>query len=382
MAAWRQVLELSIEAEDLAQLQSISCSRTESAGRVERARILLAYIAGLSFSAVAHKLGLHHQTAQRCVERAFVQGPLAALHDRPRSGRRRSITPEARTWARALACRKAKEFGYPHELWTSRLLAKHIREHAMEQGYPCLAKLAQGTLCKILNHEEVKPHRMRYYLEKRDPDFDEKMSNVLDLYREVEELKAQSALAEGEPPAVAIISYDEKPGIQAIGFTAPDLPPIPGKYPSFAREFEYRRLGTVSLLAGWDLVTGEIHGLVRDRQRSLEFIEFLKDLDKSYPSSTRLKILLDNHSAHTSKETRAWLAEQPEGRFEFTFTPKHGSWLNLIEVFFSKMSRSVLRQIRVNSLQELKDRVNAALEFFNREPVVPTWSYKMDAKAA
>jgi len=345
---------------------------------VGRAQILLAYISGLSFAAVARKLGWHHQTVQRCVERAFAHGPLAALDDRPRSGRTRSITPEARTWARALACRKAKEFGYPHEVWTTRLLAQYIRENAVEAGHPCLAKLVQGTLCKILNQEEVKPHKMRYYLEKRDPDFDEKMANVLDLYREVAELKAQSALAEGEPPAVAIISFDEKPGIQAIGFTAPDLPPIPGQCPAFAREFEYERLGTVALLAGWDLVTGEIHGLVRDRQRSREFVEFLTELDKAYPASTALKLLLDNHSAHISKETRAWIAKQPEGRFEFIFTPKHGSWLNLVEVFFSKMSRSVLRHIRVASLQELKDRLNAALDFFNRNPVVPTWSYKMD----
>jgi transposase len=107
------------------------------------------------------------------------------------------------------------------------------------------------------------------------------------------------------------------------------------------------------LLAGIDLLTGKVHALVRDRHRSREFIEFLKLLDAAYPTHTAIKLILDNHSAHISKETKAWLADQPAGRFEFTFTPKHGSWLNLVEGFFSKLARSVLRQIRVTSKQEL-----------------------------
>jgi transposase len=132
----------------------------------------------------------------------------------------------------------------------------------------------------------------------------------------------------------------------------------------------------MSLLAG---LTGKVHALVKDRHRSCEFIEFLQLLDSAYPASTAIKIVLDNHSAHTSKETKAWLATQPEGRFEFTFTPKHGSWLNLVEGFFSKLARSVLRHIRVASKQELVDRVLAAIEDVNQQPVVHTWSYKLES---
>jgi transposase len=128
------------------------------------------------------------------------------------------------------------------------------------------------------------------------------------------------------------------------------------------------------LLAGIDLLTGAVHALVKDRHRSREFIEFLKSIDAAYPAHTAIKLILDNHSAHISKETKAWLASQPVGRFEFTFTPKHGSWLNLVEGFFSKLARSVLRQIRVASKQELKDRIMAAMDEFNRDPVVHTWS--------
>ena len=359
MAAWRRAIELALREEDTSKLRSIAQSRTEPASRVERARILLAYREDPSFFAVSRALGLHHQTVQRCVERAVAEGPMAALDDRPRPGREPSITLEAKAWLVSLACRKAKDLGYPHELWTTRLLASHAREHGPAEGHPSLANLAQGTVCKILDQEEVKPHKVRYYLEQRDPDFAEKMAEVLCVYREVKLLKKaaaaskKAASSQKKPTEVAIISYDEKPGIQAIATTAPDLPPEPGVHPTIAREFEYKRYGTVSLLAGIDLITGKVHALVKDRHRSREFIEFLKLLDGAYPASTAIKVILDNHSAHISKETKAWLASQPTGRFEFTFTPKHGSWLNLVEGFFSKLARSVLRHIRVASKQEL-----------------------------
>jgi transposase len=381
MAAWRRAIELALGEEDTAKLRSIAQSRTEPASRVERARILLAYQEDPSFFAVSRALGLHHQTVQRCVERAVVEGPMVALDDRPRPGREPSITLEAKAWLVSLACRKAKDLGYPHELWTTRLLASHAREHGLAEGHSCLAHLAQGTVCKILDQEEVKPHKVRYYLEQRDPDFAKKMAEVLCVYRQVKILKKAAAASNKKPAKVAIISYDEKPGIQAIATTAPDLPPEPGVHATFAREFEYKRYGTVSLLAGIDLVTGKVHALAKDRHRSREFIEFLKLLDAAYPADTAIKLILDNHSAHISKETRAWVAEQPAHRFEFTFTPKHGSWLNLIEGFFSKLTRSVLRHIRVASKQELKDRIIAAMDYFNQEPVVHTWSFKLDKAA-
>ena len=385
MAGWRQAVEVAMTDEEVARLMAISRSRTEPASRVERAQMLLAYREKPSFFAVGQRLGVHHQTVQRCIERALAYGPLMALDDRPRPGKEPTITPEAKAWLVSLACRKAKELGYPHELWTTRLLARHAREHGAAAGHKCLANLVQGTVCKILGQEEVKPHKVRYYLERRDAEFEQKMAEVLCVYREVQILKKAAAKAKkkakkpGKP--VAIVSYDEKPGIQAIATTAPDLPPVPGTYATFARDYEYKRHGTLSLLAGIDLLTGKVHALVKERHRSREFIEFLKLLDAAYPASTAIKLILDNHSAHISRETQAWLAAQPAGRFEFTFTPKHGSWLNLIEGFFSKFARSVLRHIRVASKQELKERIMAGIEDVNRYPVIHTWSYKL-AEAA
>ncbi|GAC1346381.1 MAG: IS630 family transposase [Bradyrhizobium sp.] len=380
MAARRRVVDLTIEAGDLERLQGIARSRTEAASHVERARMLLAYRDDPSCFAVGRKFGAHHQTVQRCLDRAVNLGVMAALDDRPRPGAEPTITPEAKAWLVALACRKAKDLGYPHEVWTTRLLARHAREHGPAEGHGCLAELAQGTVCKILGAQEVKPHKMRYYLQRRDPAFNEKMAQVLCVYRQVALLKAAAA-EQGKSAAEAIVSYDEKPGIQAIATTAPDLSPEPGRHATFTRDHEYKRHGTLSLLAGIDLVTGKVHALVEDRHRSREFIDFLKLLDAAYPAHTAIKLVLDNHSAHVSRETNAWLAAQPPGRFEFTFTPKHGSWLNLIEGFFSKLARSVLRHIRVASKEELKDRIMAAMNDINRHPVVHTWSYKLDEAA-
>ena len=183
MAGWRQAVELAMSNEEIAQLASVSRSRTERASRVERTRMLLAYRETPSFFAVAQQLGAHHQTVQRCVERALGYGALAALDDRPRPGKEPVITPEAKAWLVSLACDKAKDHGYPHELWTTRLLARHARKHGPAAGHRCLANLVQGTVCKILGKEEIKPSKVRYYLENRDAEFEQKMADVLCVYR-------------------------------------------------------------------------------------------------------------------------------------------------------------------------------------------------------
>ena len=252
MARWRQAIELAMTDEEIASLTTISRSRTAPARRVARAQMLLAYRETPSFFAVEQSLGVHHQTVQRCVERALAYGPLAALDDRPHPGKKPTITPEAKAWLVSLACDKAKDHGYPHELWTTRLLARHARENARAAGHESLANLVQGTVCKILGQEDIKPHKVRYYLENRDDEFEQKMAEVLCIYREVQVLRtAAKSKKPGKP--VTIVSYDEKPGIQAIATTAPDLPPEPGVHATFAREHEYKRHGTVSLLAGIDL---------------------------------------------------------------------------------------------------------------------------------
>jgi len=381
MVAARRVIALPTDAGQRQRLLEISRSRTEPTSRVERARIILAYLEEPSAYAVARRAGVTHQTVTRCLERAAELGVIAALDDRPRAGRDPVITAEAKTWLVALACRKAKELGYPHELWTTRLLAAHARGHGPPAGHPSLAKLAQGTVCKILAEHDVKPHKVRYYLEKRDPEFEPKMAEILCVYRQVAMLRNEAAKGQDSGGGLVIVSYDEKPGIQAIGTTAPDRSPPPGASPTVMRDHEYKRHGNLTLMAGIDLLTGHVHALVKERHRSREFIEFLELLDAAYPADTAIEVILDNHSAHVSRETTSWLAAQPIGRFTFTFTPTHGSWLNLIEGFFSKLARSVLRHIRVRSKHELKERLMTFIGDINREPVVHTWSYKIDNAA-
>lgn len=356
-----------------AKLEQIAVSRSESVSRVLRSKILLSFNAGAAIAAIARDFGIVRPQVSLTIQKALSFGALAALDDLSRSGRPRKLTHEARAWVVALACQKPLTYGYSYELWTMRLLAEHIREHHEAAGHECLAQLAASTVCKILAAHDVKPHKIQYYLERRDPDFDEKMAQVLYLYKEV---ALWSSV--GLPKELsAVVSYDEKPGIQAIANTAPDLPPQPGTHSSIARDYEYVRHGTVSLLAGINLLTGAVHGLVRDRHRSREFVEFLQLLDDSYPQETLIRVVLDNHSAHVSKETRAYLENKP-GRFEFTFTPKHGSWLNIVETFFAKMTNSMLRGIRVASKQELVRRLELYLAEVNLKPVVTKWNYMLD----
>ena len=366
--------QLKLSSSEIEKLTTLSQSRSQPAGRVQRASILLRYHTGETVSEIARALGTNRPRVERCVSKALDLGVTQALADLPGRGRRPAMTAEARAWVVALACQKPKDLGYAQELWTTRLLAKHVRKHCDAAGHPSLAKLGRGTVSKILSANQVHPHKIQYYLERRDPDFDAKMLQVLHVYKQVEIWREKGV---SPPDLVAVLSYDEKPGIQALENTAPDLPPVPGKHSAIGRDHEYIRHGTLSLLAGIDLLSGEVLGLVRKRHRSAEFIEFLKLADAHYPSGARIRLVLDNHSAHISKETRAFLGTLPN-RFEFTFTPTHGSWLNLIESFFGKMAKTLLRGIRVNSAEELKARIEFYLKEVNETPVVFRWKYKLE----
>ncbi len=145
----------------------------------------------------------------------------------------------------------------------------------------------------------------------------------------------------------------------------------------FTGIMKYKRLGTVSLLAAIDLQTGKCIPPIRDKHSSREYIEFLNLLDGKYPKGNKIRIVLDNLKVHTSNEIRRYLATIP-GRFKFVSTPKHGSWFNMVEGFFSKMTRQMLRGIRVKSKKERIDRIYKYFDEANEEPVVFHWKYKLD----
>ncbi len=363
---------LTLDADTEGRLTELARSRTEPRQRVERAQMLLMYAHGETVSAIARRMRTNRPRVERCLNKALQLGAWAALSDLPGRGRPARLSKEDRAWVASLACQKPEDLGYAQELWTTRLLAEHVRRHCDAAGHPALAKLARGTVSKILARQQVRPHKINYYLERRDSAFEAKMAQVLCVYKEVE-LRRES----GEGQMTPILSYDEKPGIQAIGATAPDLPPAPGKHPAIGRDHEYVRHGTLSLMAGIDLFTGQVHAHVVERHRSREFIEFLKIVDQAYPPGVTIRMALENHSAHVSTETRAYLNSAPN-RFEFIFTPKHGSWLNLIESFFAKMAKTMLRGIRVASKAELKERILQYLREINQAPVVFRWRYGPD----
>ena len=370
---------LPLSDEDKKYLKSLSKTRTIQAQVVDRARILLYKADGVSFDDIAARLNISKRTVRLCISKFNTGGLDAALFDAKRSGRPAEVSDDAKAWIINLACQRPADLGYSQELWTLAKLHKHIQQHAQQAGFPRLTTITKAYVQKLLQDNQIKPFKIKYYCEKRDPDFESKMHEVLVVYKQVEMQFDENGniIVPDDYKLTITVSYDEKPGIQAIANTSKDLRPT-GDNGEVYRDYEYKRLGTVSLLAGIDLLTGEAIPLVRDTHKSSDFIDFLKILDKKYPSQDTIRIILDNHSAHTSKETKRFLATMPKDRFAFVFTPKHGSWLNMIEGFFGKMTKQMLRGIRVNSKQELVDRIYQYFDEINKEAVVYHWKYKMD----
>ena len=370
-------IELTNADREYLQLQTRT--RTIQAQTVNRARIILLKADGISIDEIADKVGMNRKSVMLCLKKYKEGGIENALFDAPGRGRNAEITDEEKAWIISLACQKPTDFGYSAETWTYAKLTSHINKTAEAAGFTRLSTIHKSTVNTILEKADIKPHKITYYCENRDADFDAKMHNVLLVYKQLSlQFDEDGTLIPfaDDDQIVHVLSYDEKPGIQAIATTSDDL--RPDEYHStISRDYEYKRLGTVSLLAAIDLQTGESIPLIRDKHSSKEYIEFLQLLDEKYPKGDKIRIVLDNLKVHTSDETRRYLATVP-GRFEFVFTPKHGSWLNIIESFFSKMTRQMLRGIRVKSKEELVNRMYKYFDEANEEPVIFHWKYNLD----
>ena len=362
---------LVLTDEEKNRLDQFRQSKTAAFRDVQRAQILWRYHTGETVSQIARALKMTRKSVLKWIDKALQIGANVGMKDTPHKPREAVITDDAKAWVVHLACSKPKDLGYAAELWTRSALARHVRKHAIQAGYPALVKAAKATVQRILDAQTLRPHKVTYYLERRDPNFLSKMKDVLLVYQEVA-LQNEAALNGAPLPLVITVSVDEKPGVQAIGNTAPDLPPVPRKYATVARDHEYIRYGTVSILAALDLHDGHVTARVEERHRSVEFIALLKDLDAYYRPDCTIRLVLDNHSAHLSKETRAYLATRPN-RFKYVLTPTHGSWLNIVETLFGKMTRTFLRQIRVGSKKELKERILLGIAEINEMPVVHRW---------
>ena len=244
----------------------------------------LPYTDGKSPTEIQRALGVSRPTIYKCIDKALVAGVVIGLRDRYHRPHAPEITEAAKAWVVDLACRKPKDLGPAAELWTLSALAEWVAAHASQAGFPRLAKAGKTTVWRILDSHELRPHQVRYYLERRDTQFERKMAEVLMVYRDVNLYRAGAA-HDARPQPIYAVGVDEKPGVQALGTTAPDLPPVAGKHASTGRDHEYVRHGTLSILAALDLHSGQIIANVEPRHRSVEFITLLRRLDEHYPSA-------------------------------------------------------------------------------------------------
>ncbi len=383
MAATTTCLELA--EGDREEPGGIARTGTEMARRVDRARMLPAKAGGESAAPMAARLGVDPNTAEPCVRRYRDGGLGAALADAPGRGRPRSIGGGDRAWVVDVARARPADLGYAAETRPGEALARHVRGHAGEAGHPALSRASKATVHRILDAAEPRPDRVTYYCERRDPDFGRKTREVLVACQQLSfrfDEDGNLLPWEEEGPEARVVSVDEKPGIQALSPTGEDLRPAPGvRGGAVTRDHERRRRGTPAPLAGIDLQNGTVEGVVRERHRSREFIELPGALDAKYPEGHAMRLVLDNHPVHRSRETRAWLEGHP-GRFEMVLTPTHGSWPDVIEGFFGKMARQMLRHIRVGSLDELRERIEPCLKEADARPVPHRWTWGIGERAA
>lgn len=375
----RKIDTITLSDSERSYLETQTRARTIQAQTVNRARILLLRESGVSIKEIADKVGVNRCSVMLCINKYKNGGIENALFDAPGRGRNAEITDDEKAWIINIACQKPVDLGYSAEVWTRASLTKHINRFAEEAGHTRLSTISQSKVRTILEEADIKPNKIKYYCENRDPNFDQKMHNVLLVYKQLSlqfDEAGQLLPFDEDDQIIHVLSYDEKPGIQAISTTSDDLLPNEN-HSTINRDYEYKRLGTISLLAGIDLQTGEAIPLVKESHNSKDYIEFLNLLDNKYPKEDKIRLVLDNLRVHSSVETRKYLATVP-GRFEFVFTPKHGSWLNLVEGFFSKMTRQMLKGIRVKTKNELIERIYKYFAEINEEPVVYHWKYKLD----
>lgn len=331
------------------RLEALVRRQTTPQRLVMRARIVLAAWRGDANAKIAGELGCSVDTVRRW-RRRFCREGMPGLCDRPRPGRPPIYGLDAQLLLVATVTQTPPQ---ADAQWTHRLLADHLREPL---------GISASQVGRILKALDLKPHRVRGWLNRpADPQFQAKAQAVCALYLD-------------PPTDTVLLSVDEKTSMQAKSRKHPTRPLRVGR--PERREFEYVRHGTVSLLAAMHVTDGTVIPKIIARNNSDAFIEFLTDLDQRVDPAKKIHLIADNGSSHVSKQTRAWLASHP--RFTVTYTPKHASWLNMIELFFSILARRLLRRGEFGSRQDLADKLLTFIKVYNRTAKPFRWTY--DAK--
>src|SRR5437867_1742897 len=229
--------QLVLTPEEVRLLEQLRQSRTAAWREVQRAQVLWLYYTGSNIATIMKAVKMTRKSVSKWINKALTMGVSAGLKDTPH-GSARVMTEQAKAWVVHLACSKPKEFGYAAEVWSRQALAQHVRRHAIARGHPSLARASKATVHRILAAQPLQPHKVTYYMERRDPHFERKMREVLLVYQEVELQNQRSHPADDPLPKVITVSVDEKPGVQALATTAPDLPPVPGRYSTLASHHE------------------------------------------------------------------------------------------------------------------------------------------------
>ena len=315
-------------------LDRIARSRSESAQRVERARILLAYAGGQTVSAIARELGTNRPKVERCVDKGLQLGPLAALGDLPRPGRPAQIPAAARAWVESLADTAPGDWGYSEKRWTHRLLARHARDPCEQAGHPSLARLASGTVSKIL---------------RRSRSFDDQLG-----------LLGPGRVAVG----AQVLVLRQWIQLEPAGGTPPDGSLTARVWPAGRPGDTPEPRPTLSLVVGLDVATAQACGALARQYGSRDFVAFLERLDQAYARGMRVRLLLDRHAAHRAAATRRYLARAPN-RFELAFRPRYGSWQALVEALCARLAHALLHGVSLQSADDLQRRIERSLEMLN-----------------
>ncbi len=345
----RVAAAVDLDVEERRELEALLRARRSEQRAVERARIVLLAADGLANYEIAERLSIDSDTVGKWRSR-FAGERLAGLEDRSRPGRPLVYDHDDRLKVIKTVTEEPPD---PASHWSGHQIAEALADDV---------GISRSQIWRILDDLDLKPHRVRSWLTSKDPEFWEKAADVCGLYL--------------DPPANALVlSVDEKTGMQAKSRTNPTKPSRPGMVER--REFEYRRHGTTALFAALDVHSGEIISETKDRNRSMEFTSFLDHLDRVTPNELTLHLVLDNGPSHTSKETRNWL-DHPnrKERFEIHYTPTHASWLNQVELFFSILTRRLLRRGEFESVDELAAKVVAFIENYNRQAQPFRWTYE------
>jgi transposase len=329
------------------RLERIVRCATAPVRAVRRAQILLLAAAKAPNEVIAWEVGCDVATVRR-TRRAWRERAMKVLVDRPRPGRPPVYDLDVRLLIVATATSDPPE---PDSQWTHRTIAGHLHTRGIT--------ISPSQVGRILAEADLKPHKVRGWLNRPDdPAFFTRAQAICHLYQHI-------------PADTVLLSVDEKTGIQAKSRKHPTRRARPGR--PARREFEYVRHGTVSLMAAMDVATGQIQPKIISRNDAATFIEFLEELDRTIPAHLKIHLVLDNGSSHTAKATRAWITAHP--RFQATYTPKHASWLNMIEIFFSILTKRLLRRGEFTSQQHLATKMRTFIDHYSRTTKPFRWRY-------